>query len=171
VLYKEGIYVGYRYYNTFDVKTAYPFGYGLSYTHFTYGQLQLNDARFTGRINATLDITNSGKVPGKEVVELYLSAPAKELKKPAEELKAFGKTRLLQPGQTEEMHFVLDLASLASFDTARESWIAEGGTYVVKAGASSTDVRQKASFSLDTDQVVEKDHRALVPKLDIPAFK
>jgi beta-glucosidase len=88
VVYEEGIYVGYRYYNTFNVKPAYPFGFGLSYTGFSYGRLTLSAPSLNGKITATITVTNSGLVAGKEVVQLYISAPAKMLDKPTEELKA-----------------------------------------------------------------------------------
>lgn len=154
--YGEGIYVGYRYYNTFGVKTAYPFGYGLSYTHFDYSGLTLNSEQFVDKITATVTVKNSGQVAGKEVVELYLSAPQKELAKPSEELKAFAKTRLLQPGESQVLHFDLDLTSLASFDPPTRSWVAEKGKYEVKIGASSADIRQSAAFELAKDLTVEK---------------
>jgi beta-glucosidase len=171
VIYDEGIYVGYRYFNTFDVKPAYEFGYGLSYTNFSYSNLKLSSKDFNGKITATVNIKNTGKVAGKEVVQLYLSAPSKELKKPAEELKGFAKTRLLNPGETETIRFTLDPKDLASFDTKSASWIAEAGTYTVKIGASSTNIKQSADFNLKKDLVVEKDHNILTPKVEIPEFE
>ena len=92
VTYEEGIYAGYRYYNTFNVKTAYEFGYGLSYTKFSCGPVKLGSQTFDRKITASVTVTNTGNVAGKEVVELYLSAPSGKLDKPAEELKAFAKT-------------------------------------------------------------------------------
>jgi beta-glucosidase len=171
VIYDEGIYVGYRYFNTFNVKPAYAFGYGLSYTQFSYSNLKLSSKDFNGKVTATVNIKNIGKIAGKEVVELYLSAPSKELKKPAEELKGFAKTRLLNPGETETIRFTLDPKELASFDTKSASWIAEAGTYTVKIGASSTDIRQSADFNLKKDLVVEKDHNVLTAKAEIPDFE
>ncbi|MGI4874650.1 MAG: glycoside hydrolase family 3 N-terminal domain-containing protein [Janthinobacterium lividum] len=116
--YREGIYVGYRYYNTFGMKPAYEFGYGLSYTTFGYGPLQLSAATLTGKLTATLTITNTGKTAGREVVQLYVSAPKGALAKPAEELKGFAKTKLLAPGQSQTLTFSLTAADLASYDTA-----------------------------------------------------
>ena len=114
VTYEEGIYVGYRYYNTFDVKPAYEFGYGLSYTNFSYSNLKLSSPNFKGKITVTLDITNTGKTAGKEVVQLYLTAPAAKMAKPQEELKGFGKTNLLLPGQKQTISFVIAAKDLAS---------------------------------------------------------
>lgn len=171
VVYGEGIYVGYRYYNTFHVKTAYPFGYGLSYTHFTYSDLKLNSHHFDGKIEVSLKVTNSGEVGGKDVVELYISAPQKELKKPDEELKAFAKTKELQPGESETMRFVLNASSLASFDTPKEAWIAERGEYTVKIGTSCEDIRQSGEFDLPKDIVVEKVHATIVPQVKIAPLR
>jgi beta-glucosidase len=171
VTYDEGIYVGYRYFNTFNVKPAYEFGYGLSYTQFSYSYLKLSSKDFIGKIIATVKIKNTGKVAGKEVVQLYLSAPSKELKKPAEELKGFAKTRLLNPGETETLRFTIEPKDLTSFDTKSASWIAEAGTYTVKIGASSTDIKQSEDFNLKKDLVVEKDHNVLGPKVEIPEFE
>lgn len=171
VVYGEGIYVGYRYYHTFHIKTAYPFGYGLSYTHFTYSDLTLSSPRFDGKMEVRVKVTNSGEVAGKDVVELYLSAPQNEWKKPDEELKAFSKTRELKPGESETMNFVLNSSSLASFNTPKETWIAEAGKYTVKIGASCEDIKQSASFDLAKDLFVEKVHAVLAPQVNIPPMK
>ena len=167
VTYEEGIYVGYRYYNTFDVKPAYEFGYGLSYTNFSYTNLKLSSPNFKGKITVTLDITNTGKTAGKEVVQLYLTAPAAKMAKPQEELKGFGKTNLLLPGQKQTISFVIAAKDLASFDTNRTSWIAEAGKYEVKVGASSTAIKQTASFQLPAELLVEKCHKVLQPQVPI----
>jgi beta-glucosidase len=167
VTYDEGIYVGYRYFNTFNVKPAYEFGYGLSYTSFSYNNLKLNSQVFKQRIIATVDVKNTGNVAGKEVVQLYISAPSKELKKPSEELKGFAKTRLLNPGETETIRFAIDAKDLTSFDTKSASWVAEEGTYTVKIGASSLDIKQSADFELKKDLLVEKDHNVLSPRVNI----
>ena len=102
---------------------------------------------------------------------VFSSAPAGKLDKPSEELRAFGKTDLLQPGQSRTLTFVLTAADLASFDTPSSSWIAAGGEYTVKAGASSADIKQTATFTLPADLVVEKDHKVLTPQVSIDELK
>jgi beta-glucosidase len=171
VTYEDGIYVGYRYYETFKVKPAYEFGFGLSYTSFVYSNLKLSSPKFAGNITVTVDIKNSGTVAGKEVVELYLSAPAVKLDKPALELKGFAKTRLLQPGESQTLTFVINSRSLASFNTASSSWIAEAGKYEVKIGASSKDIRQSATFTLAKDITVKKESASLLLKEKINELK
>jgi beta-glucosidase len=171
VTYEEGIYVGYRYYNTFNVRTAYEFGYGLSYTKFSYGPVKLSSPTFNSRITATVTVTNTGNVAGKEVVELYLSAPRGKLDKPAEELKGFAKTALLQPGKSETISITLSPEDLASFDSNSSSWVAASGKYTIKIGASSSDLKGTASFNLPKDVIVSKVHKALAPQVQINELK
>ncbi|MDB5279629.1 MAG: Beta-glucosidase [Ferruginibacter sp.] len=171
VVYEEGIYVGYRYYNSFGVKPAFPFGYGLSYTTFSYSNLKLSSPGFSRAIKAMVTITNTGNVPGKEVVQLYLSAPQGKLDKPSEELKAFAKTALLKPGTSQTITFTLSSKDLASFNTTQSAWIADAGNYVVKIGASSQDIKQSKSFTLPKEMIVEKVNRALVPQAPINELK
>ena len=171
VTYEEGIYVGYRYYDKANIAPAYEFGYGLSFTNFKYSNIKLSSDKFSGKITATIDITNTGAAAGKEVVELYISAPGKSMDKPEKELKAFGKTNLLQPGKKQTLSFTIDAGSLASFDTGKSSWIAEPGTYTVKVGASSKNIKQTAAFNLDKEILVEKDHKVLSPKTDISGIQ
>jgi beta-glucosidase len=171
VIYKEGIYVGYRYYNTFGVKTSYEFGYGLSYTNFTYSNLKLSSNTFKDRITVTVDVKNTGRVAGKEVVQLYLSAPSKRLDKPESELKGFEKTRLLQPGESQAISFVLTPRELASFNTPNSSWDAEDGNYKVKIAASSNDIRLNDSFKLNKYLIVKKESIALTPPEKINELK
>jgi beta-glucosidase len=171
VTYEEGIYVGYRYYNTFNIKPAYEFGYGLSYTNFDYTNLKLSAPTFNGSLSFSVTITNTGKVPGKEVVQAYLAAPSTKLDKPAQELKGFAKTRLLQPGQSQTLNFTLTAADLASFDTASSSWIADAGKYTVNIGASSQNIKQTASFNLEKEITVERVNKVLVPQVQINELK
>ena len=146
VTYDDDIWVGYRHFATKGVKTAYPFGFGLSYTSFQYAGLRLGGKDFEREVTASVKVTNTGKIAGREVVQLYLSAPGKSLPKPALELKGFAKTKLLKPGESQTVSFTLQTRDLASFDAASSSWVAEAGSYTVKVGASSEDIRQTASF-------------------------
>ena len=171
VFYEEGIFVGYRYYNTFRVKTAYEFGYGLSYTRFDYSNLKLSSSSFKDEIIVSVDVKNAGQLAGKEVVQLYLSAPALKLDKPESELKGYEKTRLLQPGESQTLTFTLDKRKLASFDTPTSSWIAEAGKYTVKIGASSTDIKLFGSFDLSRELMVKQETKALTPVDSINELK
>jgi beta-glucosidase len=154
-VYEEGIYVGYRYYNTFGVKPAYEFGYGLSYTSFAYGEITLSSFG-SGSSTVSVIVKNTGRVPGREVVQFYISAPNKKLKKPQSELKMFAKTKMLAPGETQMLRFPLTMRDLASFDPACSCWIAEAGSYTVNAGASSLDARSSKKFEIAKDAIVEE---------------
>lgn len=169
--YDDGIYVGYRYYTSYNIKPAYAFGYGLSYTSFSYSNLKLNSHIFDKKIVVSCTISNKGKVPGKEVVQLYISAPAKQINKPVEELKAFAKTRLLQSGQSQVIRFVLSPSDLASFYPDQSAWIAEKGNYEVKIASSSDDIRERSEFVLPKDIVVERVHKILPPQVHINEMK
>ncbi len=166
-IYEDGIYVGYRYYDTYDVEPAYEFGYGLSYTQFDFSNLTLSTKDFDNSISVSVEVTNTGDVAGKEVVQLYLTAPAEKLEKPSKELKGFAKTKLLEPGETQIITIELNERSLASFDTASSSWIAEKGTYEVKVGSSSRNIKLTDTFTLADELVVKKVTKALIPEIDI----
>jgi len=156
VTYEEGVYVGYRYFNTFGVKPAYEFGYGLSYTTFDMTDIKLSAASFSNKITVTVTIKNTGKIAGKEVTELYLSAPAKNTDKPNAELKAFAKTKELQPGESQTLTLTLNPKDLASFVSLKNAWIAEAGTYKVAVGSSSLNIKKTAEFKLAKEVIVEK---------------
>jgi len=156
VNYEEDVYVGYRYFTTNKVMPSYEFGYGLSYTDFEYSKLKLDGNQFSHNMTVSVDITNTGKYSGKEVVQFYLSAPAKSIDKPSEELKAFGKTKLLKPGETQTIQVSFKPKDLASFVEKRKAWVAEPGSYMVKVGASSLDIRETASFELNSEIVAEQ---------------
>jgi beta-glucosidase len=161
--YKEGIYVGYRYYDTFNVPTAYEFGFGLSYTTFGYSDLKLGSASFSNQMKVTVTVKNTGQVAGKEVVQLYLSAPTAQMEKPVQELKGFAKTGILKPGDSQQLSFDLNPLSLASFKSGISSWVADKGQYEVRIGASSKDIRLKSSFNLPKEVIVEKVHDVMYP--------
>jgi beta-glucosidase len=170
VVYEEGIYVGYRYYNTFNIKPAYEFGYGLSYTDFSFSNLKTNTPVMTDNLQVSVTVINTGSVAGKEVVQLYVSAPNKKLDKPAAELKAFIKTKLLQPGESQEISFTIRPADLASFDTKTSSWIADAGNYTARIGTSQKTV-MSSTFKLTKDVMIEKVNKVLVPKEPINELK
>jgi beta-glucosidase len=171
IVYEEGIYVGYRYYETFKVKPSYEFGYGLSYTTFDFSSIELSSDKFNDKIIVTVSIKNSGQAAGKEVVELYISAPDAKLEKPEIELKAFAKTKLIKPGEIQTMSFEINARQLSSFDPATSSWIAEAGKYFVKIGDSSRDIRQTTSFELAGEIMVKRENAALLPMEKIAEIK
>ncbi|MDO4215823.1 MAG: glycoside hydrolase family 3 C-terminal domain-containing protein, partial [Bacteroidales bacterium] len=133
--YEEGIYVGYRWFDTQNIAVSYPFGYGLSYTTFTYAAEDVKAEGDTYTVEVT--VTNNGEVAGKEVVELYVSAPAATMDKPAQELKAFAKTPVIEPGKSAKVTLTVKADELASYNEATSSWEVEAGTYTFKVGASS----------------------------------
>lgn len=159
-IYEEGIFVGYRHFLTRQAPVAYPFGFGLSYTHFTYQNMEVNSDNLT----VSIKVTNSGSIAGKEVVQLYVSAPGLSMDKPAAELKAFAKTQLLQPGEHQTLTFQLHSRDLASFDRIRSAWVAEPGTYKIKIGSSSLDTKAEKPLVLPTEIIVETVHPILTLK-------
>jgi len=160
VTYEEGVYVGYRYFNTFNVKPSYEFGYGSSYTTFEYSGIKVSSPTFKDKLTVSVTVKNTGKTAGKEVVQLYLNAPSKFIDKPKEELKAFAKTKELKPGESQTLTFTLSPKDLASFLENKSAWIAEAGNYNVLVGASSLDIKQSASFSVANEITVEKVKKA-----------
>jgi beta-glucosidase len=137
VVYDEGIYVGYRYYDSFGVEPAYEFGFGLSYTSFEYRGLMVEVVN--NRVIVSFEVENTGSLPGKEVAQVYVRAPKGRVDKPFQELKGFHKTRLLNPGEKEGIRVELDFDMLASYDG--EKWVVEKGEYEVRVGSSSRDIR------------------------------
>lgn len=132
-LYEEGIWVGYRYYDKTEKKVSYPFGYGLSYTSFTWEKVQIEQEG--NQITVVCEVKNTGKRPGKEVVQVYVSAPGHDMPKPVKELKGFAKTSLLQPGKHETISITFPKVSLASFDEHTKKWVAETGEYRFQVGS------------------------------------
>ena len=138
VQYRESIFTGYRYYSTAGIKPAYPFGYGLSYTSFAYRNLKKEILEDTVKIS--LEVTNTGTVSGKEVVQLYIGKQDSRIGRPLQELKGFEKI-FLEPGETKAVTFTLEERSFAYYDTAARDWLVEEGTYEIRIGASSEDIR------------------------------
>ena len=156
-VYEEGVYVGYRWFDTQNIEVSYPFGYGLSYATFEYS----NPTIKAGKKETTVSVVvkNTGSYAGKEVVQLYVSAPEGNLDKPAQELKAFAKTAELQPGDSQMITFVVNNEDLASFDEAQSAWVVDAGTYQFHIGASSRDI--KATLAADVKGSVKKAHNVL----------
>ena len=125
-LYDEDIYVGYRYFDTFNKNVSYPFGYGLSYTTFSYNNVKATENG--SKVTVSVDITNTGSHAGKEVAEVYVTAPKGAVEKPAQELKAFAKTRTLQPGESQTVTMDIDKSELASFNTKQSAWVEDAAT-------------------------------------------
>ena len=164
---EEDIYVGYRFFDTFNREVAYPFGFGLSYTTF-----EMKDERLkmkNDRIEVSVTVKNTGKVAGKEVVQVYVQAPKGKLEKPAQELKAFAKTRELKPGESQTLTMNLLLRDLASFDEAASQWLTEAGTYTFRIGFSSRDI--KATLPLALKEYTEKTSNALAPQQPLNLMK
>ena len=144
--YAEGIYVGYRYFQTAGAPVSYPFGYGKSYTTFEYSKpvVKATADGFT----ATITVKNTGSVAGKEAVQVYVAAPAGGLEKPAFELKGFAKTKTLAPGEAQTLTINVDKYTLASFNEATSAWEAAAGTYKVMFGANAADIRGTGEYKL-----------------------
>lgn len=152
--YEEGIYVGYRYFDTFDVTPAYPFGYGKSYTTFDVKTEEVTaDAK---QISVKVCVTNTGATySGKEVVQVYYSAPTGKLEKPYQELAAYAKTKELAPGESEELIITYQVDRMASYDVQRASYVLEAGTYYVRVGVNSRATKVSAAVVLDQETVTE----------------
>lgn len=149
--YAEGIWVGYRYFQTAGKAVSYPFGYGLSYTTFAYSKPVVKVEK-NGTVTATVTVTNTGSVAGKEIVELYVTAPDGGLVKPAYELKGFAKTKNLKPGASEIVTITIDPYTLASFNENSSAWETAAGSYTAHFGASAADIRCSMSFKLAKPQ-------------------
>ena len=158
--YTDGIFVGYRYFDTFNVKPLYPFGYGLNYTTFTMETLGASaDEK---QVSVTVKVTNTGAFSGREVVQVYGSAPRAGLEKPMQVLCGFGKTRLLQPGQSQELKVSFDLTNLESYDPAKAAYVLEAGEYVIRVGVNSRNTHVAALVRLD-ETVETKKVRNICP--------
>ena len=164
---EEDIYVGYRYFDTFKKDVAYPFGYGLSYTTFEMGKPSV---KANGKnIEVSVTVKNTGKVAGKQVAQVYVTAPKGAYEKPAKELKAFGKTRELKPGESQTLKMTLEKRDLASFDEANSQWKADAGNYLFQVG---TDVESiKGTATLKVAEYTEKTSSACAPNVQLNYLK
>ena len=159
--YEDGIYVGYRYFETAQAEVSYPFGFGLSYTTFAYSKPTIRATK--DGFEASITISNTGNVAGKEVVQLYVTAPNGQVAKPALELKAFGKTRELKPGESQTIQMKVSNYDLASFIESESAWVADAGRYQIKFAAAVNDVRATSTYTLSKPLKVTVTN-ALAPK-------
>lgn len=164
---EEDIYVGYRYFDTFKKDVAYPFGFGLSYTTFEMGKPSV---KANGKnIEVSVTVKNTGKVAGKQVAQVYVTAPKGAYEKPAKELKAFGKTRELKPGESQTLKMTLEKRDLASFDVANSQWKVDAGNYLFQVG---TDVESiKGTATLKVAEYTEKTSSACAPNVQLNYLK
>lgn len=162
--YNEGVYVGYRYYTTKNVKVAYPFGYGLSYTTF---EKSVPEAKVNadGDITVKVSVKNAGKTAGKEVVEVYVSAPGKDMDKPARELRGFAKTRKLAPGEAQTVEITIPYESLASFNEKDSRWQVEGGEYKVMVADNAADAAPLTATVTEKAGITETVRPCLLPEM------
>ena len=161
---EEGINVGYRYFNTAGKEVSYPFGYGLSYTTFSYSKPTVKST--SDGFVATITVKNTGSVSGKEVVELYVSAPKGGLDKPTQELKSFAKTRELKPGESQTLSMKVSSYDLASYNEATQSWETASGDYKVNFGASVEDIRVTLFYRQSKPMSI-KCHDVLRPSMEL----
>ncbi|MDR2653643.1 MAG: glycoside hydrolase family 3 C-terminal domain-containing protein [Prevotellaceae bacterium] len=167
--YEEDIYVGYRYFGSFDKEVSYPFGYGLSYTTFDYENPQVKQTGTDYIITVT--VKNTGTITGKEVVQLYVSAPKNDkLPKPAKELKAFAKTKNLKPDETQNIGLKINVHDLASFDESESAWVTDTGEYKLLISASSDDIKQTLNLTV-SEKIVEKTHDVMKSQHTINVLK
>ena len=164
----EDIYVGYRYFDTFNREVAYPFGFGLSYTTFEFSKPVVK-AKGKDAVEVSVSVKNTGKVSGKEVAQVYVAAPKGKLEKPAQELKAFAKTRELKPGESQTLTMTIPVRDLASFDEAGSQWLTEAGTYTFNIGANSRDITVSAQLKIA--EYTEKTTNALAPQQPLNLLK
>lgn len=149
VEYREGVFVGYRYYDTKKMDVLFPFGHGLSYTSFGYSNLRLDkiEMQDSGKLTVRVDITNNGIIAGKEIVQLYVSDTTGTLLRPVKELKGFEKLEL-DPGETKTTRFTLDKRSFAWYSTDINDWYCASGEYRILIGASSRDIRMSGAVKI-----------------------
>ncbi len=146
VYYDEGIYVGYRWYDLHG-GVQFPFGYGLSYTTFEYGQAKVSAKLMKDRLTVSIPVTNTGDRAGAEVVQLYIADEEASVDRPVKELKGFDKV-WLEPGETKTVSFTIGRDALSFFDASRHEWVAEPGVFKALVGASSADIRSEVEFRL-----------------------
>ena len=155
VRYGEGMYIGYRYYDVKDLDVLYPFGYGVSYTSYAYSNLRVSAQAFrdVDGLIVSVDVTNTGEVAGKEIVQVYVHDETARLSRPDKELKGFAKVAL-QPGETQTVTIELDARAFAYYDPAYDQWVTESGSFEILVGRSAADICLKASVEMESTQIL-----------------
>ncbi|KAG9046687.1 hypothetical protein FS837_003840 [Tulasnella sp. UAMH 9824] len=150
IRYAGDLYVGYKGYQHRDVTPLFPFGYGLSYTIFKYGEAKVSSLSSSSdfSLTVTISVTNTGSVAGSDAVQVYISLPKGHLSHPQQQLKAFKKVKDLTPGKTEEVQFVLDKYAVSYWDDTIHRWRAEKGTYTARVGRSADEIESKVTFEV-----------------------
>ena len=153
VIYGERMFVGYRYYDMRNIEPLFPFGHGLSYTDFAYSDLKLSASEITDKdqLQVSLTVTNTGKVKGKEVIQLYVADTESTVQRPVKELKAFDKVEL-EPGQSIQVSFTLNERDFSYYNKVYDRWLAESGAFEILVGSSSRDIRLKGKLNLSNGQ-------------------
>lgn len=168
-IYEEDIFVGYRYFDTFGKEVSYPFGYGLSYTSFEYANPVVEEIKDEFIVN--IDISNTGEISGKEIVQLYVAAPQNaSLPKPSKELKAFGKTKELKAGETQTLSMKVAKADLASFDNDESAWVVDSGTYTILLATSSREIKQTVELTI-SNPIITKTNNVLQLQAPVSVLK
>ncbi|MGB1290454.1 MAG: glycoside hydrolase family 3 C-terminal domain-containing protein [Porticoccaceae bacterium] len=153
VIYGERMFVGYRYYDKRNIEPLFPFGHGLSYTEFAYSDLKLSATELTDKdqLQVSLTVSNTGKVTGKEVIQLYVADPESSVQRPIKELKAFDKIEL-KPGESKEVSFTLNKRDFSYYSKVYNRWLAESGKFEILIGSSSRDIRLQGSLTLSNTE-------------------
>ena len=170
VIYEEGIYVGYRYFDSFDVPVSFPFGFGLSYTDFEFSDLETSMSE-DGTLQVSCKITNTGKEAGKEVVQLYIGSPQTSLDKPDHELRAFVKSKLLAPDESLEISFTLTAKDYASFDTDQTAWVLNSGVYTISVGNAINQLPLTREVKLEKEVLVLETTQSMLPGREIDVLQ
>ncbi len=167
VYYYEDIYAGYRYYTTFGVDVAYPFGYGMSYTSFEYSDFSISSDKFTDEITATVTVKNTGSVAGKEAVQFYLSKPDGVNEQAKYELCGFAKTKELAPGESQTVTVKITKTELETYITERSDYVIEKGEYTISVASSVTNIKDAKKFSVDSEILVSDVTNICTPRKEV----
>ena len=168
-LYNDDIFVGYRYYDTFGVDVSYPFGYGGSYTSFAMSTKSVKADK--DKVTVQVKVKNTGTVSGKEVAEVYFSAPDGELDKPYQELAGYAKTDELAPGESQILTISFDTKEMGSYDTDKAAYVMEDGDYIIRVGNSSRNTHVAAKLNVAEDTITEQYSNLMVPVTENPNIK